>query len=83
MTALIAALAAGGAGVTIALVHCLFNLLGMLIVYPVPFLRSLPVRVAEGVGRFAANSRRLALVYVAALFFGVPALLICLYRFLF
>lgn len=82
MTALVAAVAAGGAGVTIALVHCLFNILGMLIFYPAPALRLLPVRVAEKVGEVAANSRRMALVYVFCLFYGLPGLLILLYRLL-
>ncbi|MFW6158767.1 MAG: Na/Pi symporter [Planctomycetota bacterium] len=82
MTALVAAVAAGGAGVTIALVHCLFNILGMLLFYPIPALRLLPVRVAEKVGELAARSRRLALVWVFCLFYGVPGLLIYLYRLL-
>ena len=80
VTALIAALAAGGAGVTIALVHCLFNIFGMLLFYPIPAIRRLPVAAAERIGAFAANSRKLALVYVFAVFYGVPALLIFVHR---
>ncbi len=80
VTALIAAIAAGGAGVTIALVHCLFNIFGMLMFYPIPAIRRLPVVAAEKVGAFVANRRRMALVYVFAVFYGVPALLIFIYR---
>jgi sodium-dependent phosphate cotransporter len=80
VTALIAALAAGGAGVTIALVHALFNIIGMLMFYPIPAIRRLPVMAAERLGAFAANHRRLSLVYVFAVFYGVPALLIFIYR---
>ncbi|MFH1730520.1 MAG: Na/Pi symporter [Planctomycetota bacterium] len=80
VTALIAALAAGGAGVTIAIVHCLFNIFGMLLFYPIPAIRRLPVAAAERIGAFAANSRKLALVYVFAVFYGVPALLIFVHR---
>jgi len=80
VTALIAAVAAGGAGVTIALVHCLFNITGLLMFYPIPVLRRIPVRLAERLGAFAANSRRLALVYVFAVFYGVPGLFIFIYR---
>jgi len=80
ITALIAALAAGGAGVTIAIVHCLFNIFGMLLFYPIPAIRRLPVAAAERIGAFAANARKLALVYVFAIFYGIPALLIFAYR---
>ena len=80
ITALIASLAIGGAGVTIALVHCLFNIIGMLMFYPIPAIRRLPVMAAERVGAFAAEHRKLSLVYVFAVFYGVPALLIFIYR---
>jgi len=80
ITALIAALAAGGAGVTIAIVHCLFNIFGMLLFYPIPAIRRLPVAAAERIGAFAANARKLMLVYVFAVFYGIPALLIFAYR---
>ncbi len=81
-TALIASLAVGGWGVTIALVHCLFNVSGMLLFYPIPAVRALPVRVAERAGVLAARSRRLAVVGVFLIFFGIPGGLIFLYRLL-
>lgn len=81
VTALIAAMAAGGAGVTIALTHCLFNLAGLVMFYPVPALRRIPVRLAELVGAWAADSRKLALVAVFAVFYGIPGLLIFAHRF--
>jgi solute carrier family 34 (sodium-dependent phosphate cotransporter) len=80
ITALLAAMAAGGAGVTIAVVHTMFNILGMLMFYPVPQLRRFPVMVAEKLARIAAQYRKLALVGVLGLFYGVPALFIFLYR---
>jgi len=83
VTALIASMAGGKdgmSGLTIALVHCLFNIVGMLLFYPVPALRRVPIALAVRLGRTAARSRRLALVYVAALFFGVPGALILVCR---
>ena len=80
VTALIASLAIGGHGVTIALVHCLFNIIGLLMFYPIPAIRRLPVMAAERVGAFAAEHRKLSLFYVFAVFYGVPALLIFVYR---
>ena len=84
LTALLASLAVSGpnamAGVTIALVHLLFNLTGTLLVYPFPPIRRLPLAAAEGLARIASKSRRWALVYVAVLFYGLPALLAFLDR---
>jgi sodium-dependent phosphate cotransporter len=83
VTALIASLAGGKFGlngVTIACVHCLFNLFGMLLFYPAPALRRIPPALATKVATVAANSRKMALVYIFLLFFGVPGLMIFLYR---
>ena len=77
VTALLAALAATGAnaqaGLTIALVHLLFNLSGILLVYPVPRIRRIPLDAARTLADIATRSRLLAIVYVLVLFYAVPA----------
>ena len=82
VTALAAALAVSGpnatAGIEIALVHLLFNVSGMILVYPVKAIRHLPLNAARALAEAAVRSRKLALLYVALLFYGVPALLIFL-----
>ncbi len=79
LTALLASVAVSGpnaeAGVTIALVHLLFNLTATVIVYPIPAIRRLPLMAAEALARLAARSRTWAFVYLVVLFYGVPALL--------
>jgi sodium-dependent phosphate cotransporter len=84
VTALMAALAATGvnarAGVTIALVHLLFNLSGMLLIYPVGAIRRAPLTAARKLADVAVRSRVLALAYVAILFYGLPALFALLNR---
>ncbi len=79
LTALLASLAVSGpnagAGVTIALVHLLFNLTATLVVYPLPAIRRLPIAAAEALARVASHSRGWAFVYVMALFYGIPAVL--------
>ena len=71
VTALIAALAVSGpnaaAGLQIALVHLLFNLSGMLLIYPVRAVRRVPLGVARGVTALALRSRKLTVLG------GVPA----------
>ncbi len=78
VTALLAALAAtgvnAGAGLTIALVHLLFNVTGTLMIYPVPWIRRIPIEGARWLAAAATRSRKWAVVYVLVLFYGIPAL---------
>lgn len=78
VTAMLAALAATGVnarlGLTIALVHLLFNLSATVLVFPFERIRNIPIRAAERLADIAVKSRRWALVYVILLFYGVPAL---------
>jgi len=78
VTALLAALAVTGvnasAGITIALVHFLFNMSGILLIFPVGRVREIPLAAARWLANTAAESRRWALAYVAVLFYGIPAL---------
>ena len=79
ITALLAATAISGVGaklaLTIALVHVLFNLFAVVLIYGVPFLRELPIKAAEGLARVGSENKLLALGYVAGLFFALPALM--------
>ena len=74
---MLAALAATGqnaaAGLTIALVHLLFNVAGTALIYPVAQIRNLPLMAARKLADVAVVSRKWALIYVAALFYGLPA----------
>ena len=76
-TALLASSATGEINaVTIALVHFLFNFTGVVLIYPVKYFRRIPIRLARKLGYIAAEKRILAFVYVAGVFFALPALLI-------
>ena len=77
VTAMLAALATGNAAaVSVALAHVLFNLTGTVILYPLPPVRRLPLALARGMGRLAAERRWLAAVYVLLVFFGIPLTLL-------
>ena len=84
VTALLATLAVSGAnahaGVEIALIHLVFNISGILLIYPIPFIRRLPLVAAERLSQVAVESRKWALLYVVGLFYGVPAALVFLDR---
>jgi sodium-dependent phosphate cotransporter len=76
VTALLAALAAtdqnAAAGLTIALVHLLFNLSGTLLVYPFEPIRRIPMTLARRLADVAVRSKRWAIFYVVGLFYLVP-----------
>ena len=80
VTALLAALAVSGPnaiyGLEIALVHLVFNLTGTLIIYPIKVARSVPLKGARYLTTLALRSRKLTLLWVGLLFYGVPALLL-------
>lgn len=77
VTALLAAFAAGTVdGLTIALVHLLFNLLGILILYPIPKIRIIPIRLAGWLAEIAADRKWVAMAYVAGAFIALPLLVI-------
>lgn len=79
-TALIAALLATGenpiAGLAIALCHVFFNLIGVLIIYPIPQIRKIPLYLAERLGDATMRNRLVGIGYIVATFFLVPFLLI-------
>ncbi|MEE2840001.1 MAG: Na/Pi symporter, partial [Acidobacteriota bacterium] len=84
VTALLATLAVLGpnaaAGVEIALVHVLFNLSGIVLIYPLRPIRRLPLVAAQRLAEVAVKSRKWALIYVLGLFYGLPAALVILNR---
>ncbi len=79
ITALMAATAVTGASrepaLQIALAHFLFNAFAVAVVYGVPWLRRLPLRGAGWIAELGAERKGLALAWVLAVFFAVPALL--------
>ena len=60
------------AGLTVAFCHTLFNVFGILIIYPIPFIREIPIRMAEWVGELAYKNRLYAIAYLLGLFYLLP-----------
>ncbi|MEE8348695.1 MAG: Na/Pi symporter [Acidobacteriota bacterium] len=84
VTALLATLAVSGAnaaaGVEIALVHVLFNISGIVLIYPWKPIRRLPLMASRKLAEVAVKSRKWALIYVLGLFYGLPVALIIVNR---
>lgn len=75
VTALLASLATNRPeALTVALVHTIFNLLGIVLFYPVPFLRRVPLGLAEWMGGVAVRRRSAVIGYVIGTFILVPAI---------
>ena len=76
VTALLAALAAtdvnASAGLTIALVHLMFNLSGTLLIYPFAPIRRIPMLFARQLADVAVRSKAWAIAYVISLFYVIP-----------
>ena len=76
-TAILASFATGNiAAITIAIVHFLFNIIGVCCIYPIKIFRTVPINLAKGLGDLAFKKRRYALIYVVSVFFLIPGILI-------
>lgn len=84
ITALIAALAVtgenAGFALQIALVHLMYNVLGVIIIYGVKFLRELPLILSHKLSEAVAKQKLWGLVYIVGLFFVIPIFVIFLSR---
>ncbi|KAJ8015306.1 hypothetical protein DPEC_G00024760 [Dallia pectoralis] len=78
-TALLAALASPGdklaAAIQIALCHFFFNILGILLWYPIPVTR-VPIRMARALGERTAKYRWFAVLYLVVCFLLLPSLVL-------
>lgn len=78
ITALLAATAVSGdvkAALTIAMIHLTYNVIGVVVIYGIPFLRNIPVKLAEWLANLASEKKIYALAYILGVFFVLP--LIC------
>jgi sodium-dependent phosphate cotransporter len=81
-TAILASFATGNiSAIIIAFVHFLFNVAGVVFIYPIKMFRTIPINLAHALGNLAANKRRYALLYVLGVFFLLPGLLIFISKF--
>lgn len=72
-TGLLAALAVPApAALTIALVHTIFNLAGVVVFYVIPWGRQIPIRLALWLADLAQRNKTAIAVYVIGIFFVIP-----------
>lgn len=78
VTAILASFTGNIAGITIAFVHLVFNITGILIIYPIRFMRNIPIKLARLVAEKSAKFKGYAIVYVLGTFYLLPLGLIAL-----
>ena len=71
-TALLASLTGNVAGLSIALVHFIFNILGTLIWFPSQRMRKVPLLLAETLCHYSSKRKYVGLIYVGMMFFVIP-----------
>jgi sodium-dependent phosphate cotransporter len=76
LTAFIAAMFNSNTAISIAIAHFLFNFIGVLIFFPIPFIKDIPVKLALGLGRLTIKYRLAGFLYVILMFFFIPFSLI-------
>lgn len=79
ITALLAATSITGpaaqVALTIALVHVMFNVLAVALIYGIPTLREIPLQLADKLAKIGASNKPAALGYVLGSFFVLPGLI--------
>ncbi|MCB1183003.1 Na/Pi symporter [bacterium] len=76
VTALLASMTGSPQAVTVALVHLLFNVSGILIIYPVGAIRRIPINLAKGLAKKTSERRIFAVVYMVGVFFVMPLIFV-------
>jgi len=81
-TALLASLTGNVHGLTIALVHFLFNILGMLIWFIPSTTRQIPLKFAKMLAHKCEEKRRYGFLYVSMVFFIIPLVFAVIFPYL-
>lgn len=77
ITGLLAALVSDNVGsLQVALCHLFFNITGILIFYPIPFMRRIPINAALSLGKATRYWRFFPVIYIVVIFFVVPLALL-------
>jgi sodium-dependent phosphate cotransporter len=62
--------------ISIAIAHFLFNLVGVILFFPIPVLRRLPIELASGLGKLTLQYRLIGFLFLLLTYFFIPFSLI-------
>lgn len=80
ITALLAAIFQSEAAISLALVHLLFNLSGVILFFLIPYFSKIPVYLAKRMGKVTMQIRLVGFAYILLAFFLLPFTLIYIYE---
>ncbi len=80
ITAFMAASFNSNAAISIAIAHFLFNFIGVLIFFPIPFVKELPIFLANKLGKLTLRYRVAGFLFLLLTFFLVPFSLIYFHK---
>ncbi len=73
VTAMLAALSVGEiSAVTVAFAHMLFNICGILMIWPIPTIRKVPIVLAKRMADIALFNRAIPILWVLFFFYAMP-----------
>jgi len=76
VTAIMAAMLSTTSAMQVALAHMFFNLSGIVVWYPVPFMRNVPLNLARALGKSTRIWKGLPVVYILTVFLFFPLVLL-------
>lgn len=76
ITAILASMVGNVYGIALALAHLLFNISGIVLIYPLAPIRRIPINLARWMGRKGVERKWVVVVFILGLFFVLPGLLI-------
>ena len=76
VTALMASLTGTVSALIAAISHLLFNIIGIVIIYGIPFLREIPIYCAEKIAKKAVENKLVPILYLVSIFVLLPLLII-------
>lgn len=81
ITAFIAAMVnSNNSAINIAIAHFLFNFIGVVLFFPIPAMKEIPIRLSMALGRLTLRYRIAGFVFILLTFFIIPFSLIYLYQ---
>ena len=76
VTALLAAMVLNPTAMIVAFSHLFFNISGIVIIYPIKFLRELPVKAAIKLADLSVHNKFIPLLYLIVVFVLIPIFII-------
>jgi len=76
VTALMASLTGTVSALIAAISHLLFNIIGIVVIYGIPFLREIPIYCAKKIAEKAVENKLVPILYLVSIFVLLPLLII-------